>query len=533
MDRDTIVRMQQDPAVFRQHLLIDTDQGPRALANAMANDPWQWQDFLALDPGWRRVAGQNVAGGYSRGYLERGRGHSKTSDQAVMATWALFASRRQLAGVAAAADKDQAGLLRDAIARLVSLNAWLATFLDVQRDRVVNIHTGSTLTILSSDAPTSYGLTPDFIVIDELTHWGERRDLWDSLLSAAAKRSHCMIAIISNAGFGAGTSWQWALREAVQEDTRWYFHRLDGPVASWITQDRLDEQQRLLPALAYDRLWNNRWTTGSGDAIRPDDLAAAFDGSEPLPAGAPGWVFFAGLDIGLSRDASALVVVGRHVGHTERRYIDRPPRHELPIAKILRDIGEWPPLPYLPDHEDVPHPATWRLRLAEVHAWKPERGERVSLEAVEARILDVHSRYRLSGLAADPWQAEMLIQRLQRQRVPIEGVPFTPSSLAAMATSTIEAFTDRNISLFDHPELRAELDKCKVIESKSGIRLAFDRNAQGHGDRATALALALSIAKRAMRPSGPVTLDRPIGGYPGPMDTVPWEPAADTNEWWR
>jgi hypothetical protein len=72
-----------------------------------------------------------------------------------------------------------------------------------------------------------------------------------------------------------------------------------------------------------------------------------------------------------------------------------------------------------------------------------------------------------------------------------------------------------------------------VIESKSGIRLAFDRNAQGHGDRATALALALSIAKRAMRPSGPVTLDRPIGGYPGPMDTVPWEPAADTNEWWR
>ena len=191
-------------------------------------DPWQRADFESLDPAWRFVAGlADDRPQFQRAYLERPRGHAKTSDIAVQVCWALFASRRKLAGVVAAGDVDQAGLLRDAIDRLARLNPWLGKVLEVQRTRVLNVHTGSELVILSSDAPTSYGLTPDFVVCDELTHWG-KRDLWDSLLSSAAKRSRCLLLVIANAGFAE--SWQWQTREAIRADQSWLFHRLDGPL---------------------------------------------------------------------------------------------------------------------------------------------------------------------------------------------------------------------------------------------------------------------------------------------------------------
>jgi len=53
-------------------------------------------------------------------------------------------------------------LTQEAIEDLVRCNPWIESFLDVQRDRVVNQQTGSMLRILSSDAHTSHGVTPDF-----------------------------------------------------------------------------------------------------------------------------------------------------------------------------------------------------------------------------------------------------------------------------------------------------------------------------------------------------------------------------------
>ncbi len=103
-----------------------------------------------------------------------------------MSTFALFSAVRKINGIAAAADGDQAGLLRDSIAKLVQLNPWLAQLIDVQKNRIINRHTESELRIITSDAASSYGLTPNFVIADEVTHWGNR-DLWDSLLSSCAK----------------------------------------------------------------------------------------------------------------------------------------------------------------------------------------------------------------------------------------------------------------------------------------------------------------------------------------------------------
>src|SRR5262245_24318961 len=107
------------PAQFRASLVIDHD----GKAVPFKPDPWQEADFVALDPAWLRLAGFAVQGDpIKRAWQERPRGHSKTSDLALMAAWALAFSPRPIKGVAAASDRDQSGRIRDAIATLCRLN---------------------------------------------------------------------------------------------------------------------------------------------------------------------------------------------------------------------------------------------------------------------------------------------------------------------------------------------------------------------------------------------------------------------------
>lgn len=489
MDVRQLQKLQSDPAAFRSALLIDADGQVARCSERL--DSWQRTDFAALDPMLRRMVGHDVTPQYQRAWLERPRGHSKTTDQAILVCWSLFSSRRKLSGVSAAADAEQAGLLRDAVSKLVQLNPWLAKFLDVQRSVVRNPHTDSELRILSSDAATSYGLTPDLVICDELTHW-KNRELWDSLISAAAKRQNCVVVIITNAGFGE--SWQWNAREAVRDSINWYFHALPAPSASWITAERLSEQRRLLPAIAFARLWLNQWTSGSGDALADADIRAAI--TQPANDPEPGWSYVAGLDIGLSRDASALIIVGRHVGYTERRAKPIRQRLRSSVVRAMIDAGLIESIADEPDHELIVHEPTGRYRVAAVNVWRPGPGRKVELEAVEQAIIEAHRRFNLACVGYDPWQAEYLAQRLTKLRVPTEAVQFVPQNLQSMAQTTLETFNERLIDVPDSEDLLADLRKLRIVEKSYGIRLDSPRGPSGHGDTATGLAVALHTAKR-------------------------------------
>ncbi|MDY0167438.1 MAG: terminase large subunit [Thermoguttaceae bacterium] len=477
----------RSPVAFRKALRIDTDAGPRRLATCL--DDWQAADFAALDPAWLRVAGRGK-GGPARAYLERPRGHSKTSDLAVMAAWVLLASRRQLAGVAAAGDRDQARLLRDAIERLCRLNKWLAAILDVQAFRVINRQTGSVLEILSSDAATSWGTLADFIILDEISVW-KTRDLWDSLLSAAAKRSHCMLLIISNAGFGRGESWQWEVRENARTDPRWHFGRLDGPQASWILPEHLDEQKRLLPALVYRRVWLNEWTTGSGDALDPAEIDRAIVLPGPINGPERGWAYVAGVDLATTRDAAAVCLLGVHVGYeveAEPEYNDSA----LVRAGILHRALEHP-TPDLVEYIT----GSGRVRLANSLLWRAGAdGRRIAIGAVERAILSLHAVFGLDAVAVDPWQGIQLVERLHSQGVPAHVVDFTGPNLKYMATAVLGAFSEGIVELYDDANLVPDLRDLRLEERAYGIRLVSPRNERGHGDAATAFSLSLLYARR-------------------------------------
>ena len=475
MNAQTFARYAADPAAFRNDLIVDVDGTARKLGAVM--DDWQRADFAAIDPALQRCNGRKPdANAKGRAYLERPRGHSKTTDLACTCVWALAFAARPISAYAFAADLDQAKLLKAAMATVVRLNPWLSNVLDVQKDVVINVAKGhpgegGKLQISTSDVASSWGILPDLIIADELTHWPESASaLWESLISSAAKRSNCLLVTITNAGFA--DSWQWKVREVARDDDAWYFSRLDGPQASWMTPARLAEQRRMLPQVAFSRLWENIWSTGGGDALTPADIAAAFRPElEPMTGDEKGWLFVAGVDLGIKRDCSAVVVLAIPEGG-----------------------------------------GAGRIRLAHHKLWKPLPGQKINVSDVEKHLLDLDERFDLKFIGYDPWQAEHMAQRLEaltkhRRRATaiykpkrpsdsvawIREMPPTPKYQRQQTTLTIEFFTDRRFQLYPCPPLERDLLKLRVEEKNYGLRLSSPRDGDGHGDTFSAFGLALVI----------------------------------------
>ena len=259
-----------------------------------------------------------------------------------------------------------------------------------------------------------------------------------------------MVVVISNAGTGKGESWQWRTRELAREQPSWYFSRLEGPRASWISQEQLDEQRRLLPGSVYQRLWLNDWVTG-GDALDGADVEAAVTQSGPMHGTEDGFDFVAGLDLGIKNDHSSLVVLGAH-------------------------------------HD------TQRIRLASCRSWAPMPGGRVDLESVKDAVLSTHQQFNLTTCRYDPYQAELMAQQLSREDVPMEELPFVGKNLNVMASTLLDAFRSGRLDLYRDDALMRDLSRLTIVQRSFGFKLEASRDAKGHADRGIALAIALPAA---------------------------------------
>lgn len=314
------------PQRFRQQLTLSRSPR-RELRHEI--QLWQTSDFQALDNAWRQLAsiGDLVVPSQRaphdpapirRAYIERPRGHSKTSDMAVQIAWILLAARTPVNGVAAAADREQAALLLRAIQHLKHMNPTLCGDLVFTDGAVRNRRTGSRLELISSDVGSSYGILPDFVICDELSHW-PGPDLWYSLLSSAAKKPNCVLAVLTNAGVGRG--WAWDVRESASRSPDWYFSSLDRPLAPWITEQSLAEQKAMLPPSVYERLWLNRWQHSDGEFVSLAEAESCIDPQlDQADSGLPGIQYVAAIDYAEKHDFTVGVIC-HHDG--QRIVVDR------------------------------------------------------------------------------------------------------------------------------------------------------------------------------------------------------------------
>jgi phage terminase large subunit-like protein len=386
-------------------------------------------------------------------FWEGTKGSSKDFCLALSIIWLLLASSRSLYCQIGAADRDQADELRKSAKGLLRLNAWLGR-IEVQNWKIVCAVNDCECEIIAADVAGSHGARPDVLVLNELHAIEEGKwEFAENLLDNASKVPNGLVVIATNAGFTGTDAFRW--REMARESPRWSFHQYAQP-APWLDAQEIAEAQLRNSPQRYGRLFWGQWSSGTGDALDPDDILAAITQDGPLTArdlDLQSWSFIGGLDLGIKHDHSAFVILG------------------------------------------IPHGEA-RIRLAWCQSWKPPRGGQVNLEHVEQSVLNVHERMHMQKLMYDPSQAQHMAQRLGRRGVYCDEVPFVGATLDRMATVLMEVFRTRIIDLYDDRQLIKDLGRITIEEKSYGQRLTAIADANGHADTATALAIALPEAQR-------------------------------------
>lgn len=392
---------------------------------------------------------------------------------AIQIAWVLLFARRSVRGVCAAVDREQAGLVADAIRKLVHANPSLCDELRFRQNAIENRRTGSRLDLISSDVNSSFGLTPDFVICDELCHWSNE-ELWHSLSSSAAKKPHCLLAVLTNAGVGNG--WQWQLREAARTHRDWHFSTLDGPQAPWLRPSDLEEQRAILPRSVFDRLWNNRWQAAVGNFLSSGEVAACCDDRLAVQRrGRAGVEYVAAVDYAEKRDLTAAIVLHRE---QDRLVVDRldvaVPTPEAPV--LVSWVENW---------------------IAQVATGFP-------------RVTFVVDEHQLAGT----------VQRFERRhrvvRFPFAGGKGNHELALVLRRLIVHQQIAWYPGCGSRPDdvadtLETELAALVLKESESG-RIRFDHLSSGHDDRAFALAAAAWYATTNKPASSTLKISSPTRG---------------------
>lgn len=428
---------------------------------------WQHADANAIlapgDPRWH--------------YLTRPRGASKTTDLAGVAIAALLEQLpRGARAYALAADRDQGALLVDAISGFVDRTEGLAGALQVDAYRVAATRTGATLTILAADEASSWGLKPEFVIVDDFAYWSETtssRRLWRSIFSSLAKRPTSRLVILTAPGDPAHFA-HGVLTRAKQRPTRWRIGTTRGPVP-WIDPADLEEQRAELPEWEYERLHLGIWRASEDRLTTVEDLRACvrLDGPQEH---APTRTYAIGVDVGL--------------------------KHDRTVVAVASTDGQG------------------SVGLDRMGVWQGTRTAPVSLDAVETWILETWDAYGRPPVVADPYQAAQLLQRLARRGVHATEYPFTHQSVSRLALRLHNLISDHALVLPDDAELLDELAHVRLRESSPGV-YRLDHDPSRHDDRAIALALAAEAL--LADGTGPVVrvlsreraIQRATGGAPG------------------
>ncbi len=223
---------------------------------------------------------------------------------------------------------------------------------------------------------------------------------------------------------------------------------MPGPVP-WVSNDFLEEQQKLLPESVFHRLHLNAWASAEDKLTTADDIDACRRHTGILEP-EPGAAYVLGLDLGLRRDRSVLTIAHAVTSEAGRTII------------VDRQI-----------------------------VWQGSKRRPVDIGEVEAACITAHEQYNRAPLIADPWQTQQLIQRLRGRRFPVFEFVFSQASNAKLAQRLFVALRDHALDLpADDDDLKDELANVQLREvSPSVYRL--DHSTSGHDDRAVSLALCI------------------------------------------
>jgi len=442
---------------FVRGITIDGQRGPITFERCMA--PFQKACFEDMADSLRSLRdGKNPE--KKRFWIERTKKASKDADLALIILWLVAFVKRPFYIQVGAADRDQAKIVKDRIENIIHYNPWLSKYVEVVQWQVRSTKTklGGTqplalVEILSSDISGAHGGTPDLLIINELSHM-TKWEFAENLMDNADGVAQGMVIIATNAGFKGTKAEVWRNNALASPD--WYPHILASP-APWHDKKFLEDAKKRNTHSRNLRLWKGVWVSGKGDALSDEAIEWCFQMKGPESERKPGLMYIGGLDIGISHDHSALVVLA----------VD-------PIERMVKT-------------------AYWK-------AFEPnsETGE-VDLQYVEAECIRINQIFVMAGLYYDPTEARLMAQRL-RTKIAMRPMQFTPKNLSLMAESLIQVVESRRLLAYDDQDgtLRRDFGKFDIVEKPYGYKLEAVSDEFGHADVGTALVIALPECIRLM-----------------------------------
>jgi phage terminase large subunit-like protein len=478
--------------------------GPMAGKNFQVR-PWQ-REFIeavyATDEHGRRLVRTAV--------LSMGRGGGKTTLAAALALCHLAGPEAERRGeiYSAANDRSQATRIFDELTAIALEVPWLAQRLTIRRftkeieDRG---RTGSRYTALSADVPTKLGFSITFCVYDELGA-APGRALLDALDTAMGKRDQPLMLVISTQaardeaplsmlidyglriqrGEIIDPSFHLTLHTAPEDADPWSpetwkkanpalgdFRSLEDVERLALRAQRMPSQE----ASFRNYVLNQRVDTTS-QFINMSSWRACGEYALVL-SGLKGRPCYAGLDLGATKDMTALVLA---FACDDGEFV------ALPFCWLPADT-----LPEACDHDGMPY-ATWAREGYLLTC----PGRSLDPKVVAMKIAELHGHYKIQALAFDRWRIEDIRRELAAIGCNVELIPFGQGFKdMAPAVDVLERLVEEGKLLHGrHPVLTMAATNAKAELDAAGNRKLSKRRSQGRIDPLVALTMAVGIAAR-------------------------------------
>jgi hypothetical protein len=452
----------------------------------LIREPWQTELVRPLVPAIEHACGiRPDYDGPLFFWFTLPKGHDKSSLIARLLNWAVAFSRNLVKAYAAAADKTQAKIIRDAMRDEARRNSWLDSRLKFNNYEVTG--PGGKLEIRSSDADTASGLLPDIVVCDEITFW-KNRQLYDARFAGAAKRPHCVFIVITNAGLKGPDQWQWLLRETARTSESWHFYESsEGKrLATWMSEEKVAEIRKgLTPSMAR-RVLDNVWVDPSeteAQYLTRDQLDACIDRSLTERAhGERGITYLLAGDLAITHDRATMAVT-----HREQN------RVVLDLMKV----------------------------------WSAPPNGRIDFETVQSWADETVKAFRIRHAIFDNHQAEFLTQHFEKEGLKVTRYSFQGSGHKVLAENLKTLVLNRKITWPEDAgkialpdgtseNLVTELSQLITVEQGASGLYRVDHLPGKHDDRYTSLALAAFATIKQPVLRSPQVLTLPAKAKPEP-----------------
>lgn len=460
--------------------------------------PWQREIIEAIyctdDDGVRRVR---------QALLAIPRKNGKTQLAAALALCHLAGPEAESRGqvYSAAADRDQAALLFKEMVALIEGFEFLAERIVVRTHNktLEDVETGSMYQALSSDARKAHGLSPSFVVCDELAQW-HGRELYDNLLTGTGARSEPLLVTISTMSADPNS----VMSELVEYGRQ----VLDGT----ITDDTF------VPIIYSADEKADPWDEGTWFACNPalgdfrslDEMRTAAAQAQRLPAREPS---FRLLYLNQPVDAAARFLNGVDwracaadkadlLGQRCYLGLDLSSTTDLTaLAAYFPDSGRvlswfWCPRDDLDEAERRDH-VPYKLWARQGHI-EATPGRAIDKKFVVHRIGEIVADYDVAACAFDRWRIDEVQRLLSDEGIRLQMEPWGQGyrdmspALDALETLVLQGKLKHSA----HPVLDWCVSNTTTLSDASGNRKPAKDRSTGRIDGLVALSMAVGLAAR-------------------------------------